>query len=63
MEVGVRYLFEPRSLTDFTTDLFPSPYLAGLEAPENDLSRWLFLDARESSYHGHAAAIYLRYMF
>ena len=63
VEVGVRYLFEPRSLTDFTTDLFPSPYLAGLEAPENNLSRWLFLDARESSYHGHAAAIYLRYTF
>lgn len=62
VEVGARYLFEPRSLNDFTTDLM-TPYIDGFEAPENDLLRYIFLDARESSYHGHAAAIFLRYSF
>lgn len=63
VDLGMRYLFEPRALDDFTTDVFPNGYLAGLAAPENNLNRWLFLDARQSSYHGHAAAIFLRYTF
>ena len=63
VEVGLRYLLEPRALADFTTDLFLAPYIAGLEAPENNLNRYLFINARQSSYHGHAAAIFLRYSF
>ena len=63
VQVGVRYLFEPRALSDFTTDIFFSPYIAGLEAPEDNLIRSLFLNAREGSYHGHAAAVFFRYTF
>lgn len=63
VQVGVRYLLEPRALSDFTTDILLTPYIAGLEAPEDDLIRFLFLNARESSFHGHAAAIFLRYTF
>lgn len=63
VQLGVRYLFEPRSLQDFTWDIL-SPYVRGREAqPENDLRRYLFLDARDGDYHGHAAAIFLRYTF
>ena len=63
VEVGARYLFEPRSLSDFTTDIFETPYIAGLEAPEDNLNRYLFTNSRQSSYHGHAAAVFLRYTF
>ncbi|MEE8201830.1 MAG: MtrB/PioB family outer membrane beta-barrel protein [Candidatus Acidoferrales bacterium] len=63
VDLGVRYLLEPRALDDFTTDIFLTPHIAGLAAPENNLNRWLFLNARQSSYHGHAAAIFLRYSF
>ena len=63
VQVGVRYLFEPRSLTDFTTDQFGTGYIAATAAPENNLSRYLFINARDSSYHAHAAAFFLKYSF
>jgi len=62
VEAGVRYLFEPRSLQDFMWDIV-FPYIFGFEAPESTALRWLLLDARDSSYHGHAAAVFLRYTF
>lgn len=62
LALGARYLLEPRILNDFTTDIL-EPYMFGQLAPENDATRWLFLDARDASYHGHLASAFLRYTF
>ncbi len=62
IELGVRYLLEPRILHDFTTDIM-QPYMFGQLAPENDATRYLFLDARDASYHAHVASVFLTYTF
>lgn len=62
IELGARYLLEPRILHDFITDPM-QPYMFGLLAPENDATRFLFLDSRDASYHGHLVSAFLRYTF
>lgn len=63
VQIGVRYSFEPRSVADFTTDLMGTGYIALAAAPETLMPRRIFLNARDSSYHAHIAAAFLRYSF
>ena len=63
VQVGVRYSFEPRSFADFTTDIMGTGYIALAAAPESQMPRRIFLNARDSSYHGHIAAVFVRYSF
>jgi hypothetical protein len=60
--LGVRYWFEPYRLDDFGWN-FLQPYVFGNVAPENDATRWLFLNSRYTSYHANVASLFLRYSF
>lgn len=48
---------------DSTTDILNTSYIAGVAAPETNLSRYLFMDARQGTYHGNTAAVFVRYIF
>lgn len=63
VQVVVRHSFEPRSVTEFTTNLMGTGYIALAAAAESQRPRRLFLKASDSSYHGHIAAVFLRYSF
>jgi len=63
MEAGVRYLFEPYRLSDFSWDVM-RPYMFGFEDTNtNDTRRSLFLDSRYGSTNAHLVGVYLRYSF
>lgn len=62
LEGGIRYLFEPYRLSDFAWDIM-RPYMFGLEAPENDTRRSLYLNSRYSDTNAHLLGLYLRYNF
>jgi MtrB/PioB family decaheme-associated outer membrane protein len=63
VEVGLRYSYEPRFVADFTTDLMETGYIAPSAAPESQMPRRLFLNARDSSYRGHIGSVFIRYLF
>ena len=65
LALGVSYLFEPYRLDDFYTNSL-QPYQAQLPTPGNTtaaVARYLFLNARFTSYHANVATIFLRYSF
>jgi MtrB/PioB family decaheme-associated outer membrane protein len=66
LDVGVRYRFEPYRLDDYYTNNL-QPYQAALPTPNGagtvPVARYLFMDARFTSYHANVATVFLRYTF
>lgn len=60
--LGVRYLYEPYRLKDYSWDNL-QPYMFEQFSEENDGRRYLLLDSRYSSYSAHAVGIYVRVTF
>ncbi len=58
--IGVRYYFEPFMLDDWQTNGLSS-YPVDQLAPETDGRRFLLLDSRYSSHHGHIISFYIRF--
>ena len=68
LALGISYLFEPYRLDDFYTNnmqayqsQLPSP--GGPAAASPPVPRYLFANARFTSYHANVATVFLRYSF
>ena len=65
IDLGFSYRFEPYRLDDFyTSNLQPySPMQPAATVAVSQTPRYLFLDARFTSYHANVATVFLRYSF
>jgi len=68
LALGISYRFEPYRLDDYyTNSLQPYqpqlPAAGGLAAADPPVPRYLFLNARFTSYHANVTTIFLRYSF
>jgi MtrB/PioB family decaheme-associated outer membrane protein len=59
LALGLRYLYEPYRLSDFSWDPL-SPYPLDELAPENSGPRFLLLDSRYTNYSANLISVYLR---
>ena len=65
IDLGFTYRFEPYRLDDFyTNNLVPySPMQRAATVAVSQTPRYLFLDARFTSYHANVATVFVRYSF
>jgi len=58
--IGARYWYEPYTQDDFSYNVL-APYVHGKLT--SDTPKYLFQDARYSSYHANVASVFVRYSF